>query len=299
MLEFWVEELAAQLPGFMICPWNGLFDEDSVEYIVGWAIDARWSNSLPKLKAIVSFGSGVDHIKHLNELRDDVAVIRTVSEDLVQRMREFVAMSVLVWHRGLPEMIRNQRRRFWMRCHAEPASRISVGVMGYGGMGRAACDTLHGLGYRVSAWAKSMRTGVDYAYYAGDGELDEFVNGLDAVVCMLPLTSETRGILSRRIFERMNRGGCVVNVGRGDHVVEQDLLAALESGQLSQAVLDVFPEEPLTNSSPFWVHENVLVTSHSASFISTETGSTLIAGNILAFDSGDCVTATYNRDCGY
>lgn len=182
---------------------------------------------------------------------------------------------------------------------------VRVGVLGLGNLGTATAKMLLGTGHRVSAWTRSARCEADripgVRYFAGPEELLPFASGLDVVICLLPITSETQGVLNASLFGAMRRGGAVINVGRGGHVVEADLLAALDDGQLDAAVLDVFPVEPLASESPFWQHPKVRVFPHISSWTQRPGAARLIASNFKALDAGEKLGATQYiaRERGY
>lgn len=298
-VDQWVNNLSNLLPEFTIKRWDGVFPTVDVQYIVGWMPNARWMNQFPNIKAIVSLGSGVDHIKNLSELREDIPVIRTVSDDLTQRMREYIAMMVLSWHRKLPHLIINSMNSKWERFTSEVSSTIKVGIMGHGGMGAAVAATLSSLGYDVSVWANRERDDTPYHYFFGNEQLNDFISNQDVVVCLLPLTQETFEIFNSSTFNMMKDGACLINVGRGEHINGNALLKAIKSGKLSYAILDVLSEEPLPETSPLWTHRNILVSCHSASYISPQVGPSIVANNILKFDNGEVVSPLYNPALGY
>jgi glyoxylate/hydroxypyruvate reductase len=295
----WVENMSRLLPEFSIEPYWASFDESRVLYVIGWCPDARWVNGFPNLKALVSIGSGVDHIVHLDELRETIPVIRTVSSDLVQRMKEFAVLCVLASHRQLPLMLEGQREREWKRYSADTADQVNVGILGFGSMGQAAAAALSSLGYSVSIWANSARSEVPYPYFFGREQLKTFACDIDVLLCMLPLTAETEGILDYELMTSMRRGGCLVNLGRGGHLIDDDLARALAEGHLSAAFLDAFRNEPLPADSPLWTMPGVYVTCHSAAYISPESGPVIIAENIRRFDAGEPVGPLYDRRKGY
>lgn len=295
----WIENLSPLLPDFQVVGYADSYEPATVEYIVGWKPDAHWINDFSALKAVVSIGSGVDHIANLSDLRPDIEVIRTVSPDLIQRMREFATLCVLSWHRQLPQMIDDTANRRWERHAVPTADEIAVGILGFGGMGQAVASSLHALGYDVAAWASQERNPDSIAYFHGPDGLAELAARSSAVICLLPLTDATAGIIDAGFLSRMPRGGCLISVGRGGHVVDGDLIDALESGHLSAAYLDVFREEPLPESSPLWTAKNTIVTGHSASYIAPDVGPVVIADNIKAFDSGRGGGPLYDRTLGY
>jgi glyoxylate/hydroxypyruvate reductase A len=299
LVPSWVENMTALLPEFEVVPYYAPPDRERVRYVIGWRPDARWINEFTNVKAVVSIGSGVDHIEHLDELRAEIPVIRTVSPDLVQRMKEFAALCVLAWHRQLPQMLENSKKAKWHRYAVDTADAINVGIMGFGGMGQAAAATLKDVGYHVSVWASSPRDGTGYEYFYGSEQLQAFAAGVDVLICMLPLTSRTADILNYDLFSILRKGACIVNLGRGGHLVDDDLVLALREGQLSAAFLDPFRQEPLPEESSLWRTPNVFVTCHSAAYISPEAGPKIIAENIRKFDAGEPVAPLYDRKLGY
>jgi len=298
-LDKWITSISRQLPSFEVKPWNGIFNAIDVQYVVGWMPNVHWMNFFPNLKAVVSLGSGVDHIKNLEELREDVVVIRTVSPDLVQRMREYIALMVLSWHRKAHKIYQSNKNARWGKLYCETAQNITVGILGYGQMGAAAADTLNNLGYDVSIWANQKKELSNYHYFYGKEQLRQFVQSQDIIICLLPLTNKTKGILSADLFHEMKEGVCIINAGRGDHLNENDLIRFIENKKISYAILDVLSEEPLQSSSPLWSNEKVLITCHNASHVSPDTGSITIAKNINDFNMGLEIDFIYNRELGY
>lgn len=299
LVPSWVENMTALLPEFEVEPYWADLDPDRVRYVIGWCPDARWINAFSELRAVVSIGSGVDHIEHLAELRPEIPVIRTVSDDLVQRMKEFVLLCVLAWHRELPQMLEGAKRSEWHRYAVDTADERTIGIMGFGAMGKAAAGALAEVGYRVAVWANSPRPGTDYAYFHGADQLEDFASGCDAVVCMLPLTDQTADILDYRLMSAISEDGCLVNVGRGGHLVDEDLRRVLEEKHLRCAFLDTFRTEPLPSDSPMWGIRNVYITCHSAAYISPDAGPRIIAENIRRYESGQPVGPMYDRARGY
>lgn len=302
LLESWVTNMTRLLPDseFQVLPYNSseIVSKD-VKYVIGWRPDAHWVNQFSNIRALVSIGSGVDHIINLEDLRSDIPVIRTVSPDLIQRMREYVAMCVLAWHRQLIPILEANETHRWDRFAVGTSSDIHVGIMGYGSMGKASAETLAALGYQVSIWAKSARTKEPFPYFHGDEALAEFARNCDVVVCLLPLTTETENILNYEFMSLMKPGGCLINAARGGHLVDEDVIKATSDGTLSMAFLDGLREEPMGPESPLWDAPNVVITCHSAAYISPEAGPRIIAENIRKFDAGKPVGPMYDQSKGF
>jgi len=299
LIPDWISRLSPMLPDFTICSWHDDVEKEQVEYIIGWCPDARWVNTFPNLKALVSIGSGVDHVLHLDELRPEIPIIRTVAKELVQRVREFSALCVLSWHRQLLQILEHNISREWHRFTAPTADAIRVGIMGFGAMGQAVAKTLSSIGYHVSVWAATKRASMSYDYYWGRGALETFANGLDVIVCLIPLTRDTKNIVNDKIFNILNRGACVINLARGGILKDDDLLEAVKAGQISYAYLDGYREEPLPPSSDLFGHKRIIITFHSAGYISPGIGARVISNNILRFNRGEKVGPMYDRVRGF
>ena len=301
LLGSWVANMSELLPDFHVLPYNAssLIQPQDVCYVIGWCPDALWVNSFPKAKCLVSIGSGVDHIINLGQLRQEIPVLRTISPELSQRMREFVAMCVLAWHRELLPILEANKEKKWDRFAVPTAFEKTVGIMGYGGMGKAVAELLSFIGYDVCVWARSLRTNEPYKYYFGKDSIEDFAKNCDVIVCLLPLTKDTIGILNYSLFSSMKKGGCIINVGRGLHLSEQDLERAMQDNLLSHAFLDCLHTEPLPTDAFAWTIRNSTITCHSAAFISPEVGARIIADNIVEFERGLYEGPFYNPDLGY
>ena len=300
VVDAWVNNLANLLPEFQVLAYTSerIVPED-VTYTVGWKPDALWVNSFPNVKALAAIGSGVDHIANLSQLKAGVPVLRTVSPDLAQKMTEFVTMCALSWHRNLPDMIEANAKREWRVFDAPLASERTIGIMGYGRMGTMVSAALAALGFRLKIWSKSPREGLPYPYYYGAEQLHTFAQGCDMLVCLLPLTQETEGIIDYNLLKQLNRGGCLINAARGSHLIEADLFRALDEEWLSNAYLDVLSKEPMPADDPIWSRKNIIITYHCAAYISAEAGAEIIAGNIRSYELGNYQGPVYNPSLGY
>jgi len=208
-------------------------------------------------------------------------------------------MSVLALHRDLPTYIRQQREGRWAAHRVYPASKRRVGVLGLGVLGCAVLDQLRTLGFQLAGWSRTRRQIDGVACYAGREELPAMLAGTDILVCLLPLTQETRGILDAKLFQHLPRGVSLVHVGRGAHLDHQALLDALESGGLSSAVVDVTDPEPLPAGHPFWAHPKILLTPHIASMTQPETAVEQVLDNIRCHQAGAPLMGLVDRSRGY
>jgi glyoxylate/hydroxypyruvate reductase A len=297
--QWWLEHLRSLLPEIDCRPWEDPGDPAEIEIAVVWKPPAGGLKRFPNLRAIVSIGAGIDHVLADPELPKHVPIIRTTGEDLKVRMREYVVLHVLRLHRRLPEIDAAQARREWLQLVNPPAYERRVGLMGLGNLGADCARALQAVGFDVAGWSRRPRTIDGVKSYAGEEGLATFLERTEVLVCLLPLTSSTEGILNADLFSKLPRGASIINAARGGHLVEGDLLAALDTGQISSATLDVFRTEPLPGDHPFWSHPKVLVTPHVASLIDPVTGGKAIAANVRKFLAGEPVPDLVDLDQGY
>lgn len=288
-------ELAPDMP-FHI--WPEIGDPAKVEYLVAWEPPPDLIATLPNLKVLFSVGAGIDHFD-LSAVPANVLVVRMVEPGIVDGMIEYVTMSVLALHRNLFEYIAQQAASQWQPIRVVAASSRRVGIMGLGVLGKAALGKLSTFGYVLSGWSRTLKEIAGVTCYAGMENLEAFLSGCDILICMLPLTSETRNILDHRVFSALPRGASLINVGRGAHVDQQDLLEALESGHLSAAILDVCAPEPLPQGHPFWHHPRILLTPHIASMTQPETAARVVLENLARHRRGEPLTDVIDRRQGY
>jgi glyoxylate/hydroxypyruvate reductase len=243
-------------------------DLADIAYACAWKPPPGALARLPNLKAIFSLGAGVDHLAGDASL-PDVPLVRIVDPDLTMRMTEYVALHVLMIHRRQRLYDAQQRARLWRDHDQWPASDVAVGIMGLGVLGRHAADMLRRLRFKVAGWSRTPKTMQGIETFHGEKGLDDFLARTEILICLLPHTPATEGILSLALFRKLKRNGALggaylINAGRGMLQVDADILAALEEGSLAGATLDVFPTEPLPSDSPFWAHPKVTVTPHNA-----------------------------------
>jgi glyoxylate/hydroxypyruvate reductase len=244
---------------------------EDIDTVLAWQPPPGLLRTLPKLRLIVSVGAGVDSLLADASL-PDLPLVRYVDPDLTGRMVEYVTLHVLYHHRRMTEFRELQARSEWKYLPEPAAHEVRVGIMGLGVMGAAAARPLRMLGYQLRGWSSTLKAIEGMRCFAGDSELDEFLAGTDILAVLLPLTPATRGILDRALVRKLSRQGrdarlpgpVVINAGRGGLQVDADMLAALQSGELYAASLDVFETEPLPKDSPLWAHPRLLITPHNA-----------------------------------
>lgn len=295
----WVRLLTGLLPEFQIRDMADPGDPAAVDYAVVWAPPAGAIARFPNLRAVVSVGAGVDHVLRDPDLPKHLPILRTTGPDMVQRLREYVALHVLAHHRDLGQTDAQQARADWRQIVTPVAGKRRVGIMGLGQIARACAETLVGLGFDVAGWSRTGTPVPGVTVFAGPEGLAGFLARTEILVSLLPLTPQTRDILNARLFDALPRGAGLINAGRGAHLVEADLLAALDRGQIGRATLDVFRTEPLPPDHPFWSHPKIRVTPHVASYIDPQTGASVIAGNIRQFHATGRTDAIADPERGY
>ena len=296
---WWRDILQSLLPEVEVRLWDDPGDRSKVEYAVVWQPPPGGLKTFPNLKVIVSMGAGIDHVLRDPELPTHLPIIRTVGPDLTQRMREYVILHVLRFHRRLPEIEDSFRRKEWNQIITPVAPDRPVGMLGLGNMGADCARHLAEIGFEVHGWSRRPKTLDGIICHHGPAGLDDLLKRVEILVCLLPLTPATEGILNRELFAKLPKGACVINCGRGQHLVEEDLIPALESGQLGGATLDVLHVEPAAADHPFWSHPKILLTPHIASLIDPEAGAKLIAANLKRFMAGEPVPDMVNVAQGY
>ncbi len=239
-------------------------DFESADVAVAWNPPHGLLAEMPNVKMVHSIAAGLDNIFADPNL-PPVPVCRVVDSQHALGMAEYAIWSVLLFHREMDRHLQNATHKRWERPAQKAAQDYTVGILGFGAIGRTVGRSLRALNYNVRGWARSQKEEAGIATYCGDGQLPDFLSGCDALICLLPLTDATRGILNAGLFAHLPQGAAIINMGRGEHMVEADLLAAIDAGHLRGAVLDVFLKEPLPEESPLWSHPKIFATPHIAS----------------------------------
>ncbi|SHH98589.1 2-hydroxyacid dehydrogenase [Bradyrhizobium erythrophlei] len=282
---------------------NATFDPAEIHYAAVWKPVPGELAAFPNLRVIFNLGAGVDALMADSSL-PNVPLVRVAVGDLTGRMTEYVALHVLMHHRQEPYLRSCQREKRWAPKSQWPASAISVGIMGLGTLGADAAKALRHLGFRVSGWSRSRKEidGIDC--FHGKAQLEPFLQRTDILVCLLPLTPDTRHILNRALFAKLNRNSpmgapVLINAGRGGLQAESDLLQSLDDGTLGAASLDVFATEPLPPDSRFWTHPKVILTPHNAADTDPDEISKYVAQQIERFEAGGALDNVVDPARGY
>ncbi len=294
-----VEQLLTLDPELDIRTWPQIGNADDIEFALTWKHPLGELKKFKNLKCIASFGAGVDSILRDPDLPKEVPVTRVVEYSMPQFMSEYIILSVLNYCRQFDIYKTDKIAKRWQPRIPLLARDIRIGVMGLGQLGADAAKKLVQLGFKVAGWSRTPKTIPGILSFAGDDALGEFLSRTNILICLLPLTAATEGILNRKTFEKLPTGTYIINVARGQHLVEEDLLDALESGHLSGACLDVFNVEPLPVDHPFWNHPNIIVTPHISSITDPKAVMPQILENYHRMKSGKPLLHAVDIERGY
>jgi glyoxylate/hydroxypyruvate reductase len=302
--EAWRARFQQALPEREVVLLGEPFDRRAVHYVASWKHPEGALAGLPNLSVIFSLGAGVDHL--FNDPRlPEVPIARVVDPDLTSRMSEYVVLHCLMALRQQRRYDAQQRQGLWEDDRNQPAARsVRVGILGTGELGQDAARKLQMLGFDVAAWGRSPKEIAGLPTYHGAEGLDAFLARTDILVCLLPLTPETRGFLAIDLFRKLARNGrlpgpVLINAARGGLQNEADILVALADGTLASVTLDVFETEPLPGDSPFWQHPNVTVTPHNAAMSEPDAIVTLVARQIARIEAGETLQNVVDPTRGY
>ncbi|HVM85095.1 MAG TPA: glyoxylate/hydroxypyruvate reductase A [Candidatus Binatia bacterium] len=270
-----------------------------IRFCLVWHPPAETYARLPDLQVIFSLGAGVERLLGDPAVPPHAAIVKMAEPGMTETMVQHVLWQVIGHHRRFWELAEAQREARWLDQLYPPPWQRKVGVLGLGTLGSAAARALRDFSFDVRGWSRSAKTIDGVACFAGTSGLDAFLDGLEIVVCLLPLTPETAGILNADLFRRLARGAALVNVARGGHLNEADLLEALADGRLAAASLDVTGTEPLPEGHPFWRHPRIFMTPHNAADIDPETAAVTIARQIARHAAGQPLERAVDRARGY
>jgi glyoxylate/hydroxypyruvate reductase A len=297
----WREHFAAAGAALDVRWWDDpSVDPAAVRYVLVWDPEPGRLARYPNLRVIFGSGAGVDLITCDPDLPRHVPLVRMATPGAAQRMAEFVTWAALSLLKDARRIALQQAAGRWDTFDPEhTAAQRTVGIMGLGHMGEAAARMLRGVGFPVIGWSRTRKDIPGVRSFAGAAERDAFLAEAHILVCLLPATPETRGLIARPLLERLPDGAGLVNVGRGSHQRIEDILAALDSGKLSGALLDVFEQEPLPADHPAWTHPKLIVTPHVASLPPRRERAAHVAAQIAAHERGETLANTYDHDRGY
>lgn len=296
--RLWQRWLAQHAPDIQLHIWPETGEAEQVEALIAWQPPVDMAACFPNLKLLFSVGAGADQFDPCT-LPPDLPVIRMIEPGLTQGMVEYVTFSVLGLHRDIPRYFQQQRQQQWQAHSARPAAQRRVGVMGLGELGQAALRQLVALGFDCAGWSRTPRQCAGVQCWHGDDQLADFLAHSDILVCLLPLTATTQGLLNSALFNQLPYGAALVQAGRGPQLNHHDLLLALDCGQLRAAVIDVTDPEPLPADHPFWHHPAIWLTPHIASQTQNDSAIAALLDNLRRYQRGEPLHGVIDRSRGY
>ncbi|SOC78800.1 glyoxylate/hydroxypyruvate reductase A [Salinimicrobium sediminis] len=292
----WVQALKEQDPDLDLEVFPEVADPSKVEFALSWKHPHGIYKNYPNLKAIASMGAGIDHIINDPDIPQHIKITRVIDEQLTKDMSVFV-LSLILDH--LRNLSHHYCSKEWKPVKYLRPEEVQVGIMGMGVLAVGVAEKLIRNKFNVTGWSRSQKEILGVTTFHGDDQLQDFLEQSNVLLCLLPLTSETENILNKRLFERLPQGAYVINVARGPHLVEEDLLEMIDSGHLSGASLDVFRKEPLPEDHPFWKHEKIRITPHIASVTNPSTVVPQILENYERIKQGKELNNVVDREKEY
>lgn len=273
---------------------------EDVDYVFSFRPPHGLLKTFPRLKTIFSVGAGVDAFLADPEFPKQIPLVRFVDPQLSTEMAQYVVMQVLRQHRMQSAFDAMQKQSRWSQMMLpRKTADTRIGILGLGEIGTMAGERLRDLGFPVSGWSRSHKTVDGIKSYAGESEFAAFLGKSDFLICLLPLTPDTRAILNAKTFAMLPVGAYVINVARGRHLKEDDLIPAIDSGRLAGATLDVFENEPLPETSPFWLHPKIIVTPHVAAISDPAVAVRFVIDGIASAQRGEKHPNTVDMARGY
>ncbi len=296
--ERWARIFAADAPQYAFHVWPDVPDAKDVRYLAAWIPPDNIAEQFPHLEVLFSVGAGIDQFD-LSAIPAHIPVVRMIEPGIEACMVQYVTGAVLSLHREMHIYHAQQRQHQWIERSVMPTGERRIGVLGLGVLGQGVLKSLRSFGFDCAGWSRSAYEIEGVRCYSGTEGLAAMLARTDILICLLPLTDTTRGILNIGTFAQLPRGAMLINVGRGGHLVEQDLLTALDARLLSHAVLDVLEREPAPVDHPFWDRSDITLTPHIASQTQPDSACKVILENLRRHEAGEPMTGLVGRERGY
>jgi glyoxylate/hydroxypyruvate reductase A len=295
----WIAEIREEFPQAQVRAWHE-GDHDPADYAIVWKPPLEMLQQHPEMKAVFNIGAGVDAILEFGDaLPKELTIVRLDDAGMGMQMAEYVTHAVLRYFRRLDEFDTQARTGQWRFLKPHDKKNFAVGILGLGVLGTQMAQALMHFDFPVNGWSRSKKTVPGVQSYAGPAELDAFLQASKVLVCVLPLTEETTGLLSQVVLGKLPQGAYLINVARGAHLVEDDLLKLVQNEHIAAATLDVFREEPLPPAHPFWQEPKITITPHIAALTLRGDSVRQIAGKIRALERGEPIAGVVDRTRGY
>lgn len=298
-IEIWKKALLAKAPSIKVYSYLEPHPKEEITMALIWKHPQGSLAQYPNLKCIASAGAGVDYIFEDPIVPEHVPITRVVDPYLASDMSEHVIAAIFAALKNFNTYKLQQTQAVWKPTPYRRISDVTIGILGLGELGKLAAKDLVTLGFAVQGWSRNTKTIPQVSSFAGLEALPSFLSTTDILVCLLPLTKDTENILNKQLFAQLPKGAHIINVARGGHLVDQDLIEQLDSGHLSGACLDVYHQEPLPVSHPFWSHPNIFMTPHYASVSDTDSVAPQILENYSCLNTGKPLLNTVSREKGY
>jgi glyoxylate/hydroxypyruvate reductase A len=295
----WQRQLENHLPEVETRFWPDVGRKEDIVAALVWKHPHGVLQLFPNLKIIVNLGAGVNFILADPELPAGVPIVRLVDLGLTRRITEYAALHTLALHRRVPDLAEAQRAATWRYIHPLDPGTCCVGVMGLGNLGKSVIAELHHIGFRCAGWSRTPKLLPDVACFHGPDGLIEFLPRCNIMICLLPGTPATDNLIDSRVLNLLPKGSAFINLGRGSIVVDDNLIAALDSDHIHHAVLDVFRTEPLPSEHPFWRHPKITITPHNSSATDPNTAAQQVAENIRRVLAGNRPFNLVDTSIGY
>lgn len=296
--EQWQRNLQKLLPETKVEVYPIISNPEDVEFIATWKPHKDYIKEFPNLKVVQSVGAGIDHLLH-TEIPDSIKVTRIVDSALKQEMFEHVLACIMTSMKNLLTYHKNQLQQEWIPKNYTSIHETTITILGLGEIGKLVAERFVALGFLVKGWSNSQKNMNGVATFVGKEGLNSAIANTDFIVNILPLTTETESILNYKFFNQCSKQTVLINVGRGAHLVEKDLLIAIDEKQIKEAYLDVFREEPLPENHPFWSNKNIYITPHIASVTNATTALQQVATNYKKLKNMEMLENEVSLDKGY
>ncbi len=294
----WYKALKSKLPNAVIEVYPNVNNFASVDFVICWKPNKNVLQQFPNAKVIQSVGASIDHITNSQSVKN-ITISRIIDPQLSQDMWEFLLSVVMTQLKNTKTYLDQQKHEIWKQHNYKTINNTTVSILGLGNIGGYVARKFASIGFRVKGWSNSEKQILNVSSFYGNSQLDSFLNDSDFLINLLPLTDKTKGILNKSTFQKLPKNSFLINVGRGEHVVETDLIESLNSSKLSGALLDVFAVEPLPKTHAFWCHPKILITPHVASLTNVESASEQIVDNYNRFINNKKLLHTVSLEKGY